>query len=314
VGAPLTYELECGHCGCRFTQQFTPDERASTRHVRCPICGGVLTIAIPVPLVRARPVPSATPPADPKPPPRPSPVPPLPHEPEIESSTLPPELRARHLEPPWPTVYTGLARARNAVYLALPLSFVLLILDLGVRPLADSGDEHFVTNVMLVLLVTQLLPIFVHLTGLIACTAAPVSHGGELARSSARLVGAAALLVTGIVLSGQWLFGLFAAVVLLVFACGVWLGFLERLGRGLGDPELVREVQSYARCFWIGVLVGFLLPGAVAFSEYRSGGSVGWGWRVAAGVWSIWLLIGYLALIRTACRAVAQRAPMRREG
>src|SRR4051794_26427104 len=103
----MQYELECGHCG----YQFVLDVVALPRTTKCTVCGGLLTLAVPVAVV--------PPPAPPEPPAKPKPISP---------PDAPPKTRTRHLAEPWPGVRSALNNAARAVDLTRALFVLFLVL------------------------------------------------------------------------------------------------------------------------------------------------------------------------------------------
>jgi hypothetical protein len=325
VGGPLKYELECGHCG----SVFTLEEAAVTRQVRCPICGGGLTVAVPIPIVPvvppAGPFPPPPapllPPVVPPPPPIPADVPPIPAPPVPapsfpsfspalpDLSDLPPELRAMYLAPPWPSIRTALDRARLATYVSLSLFGLLLFADLVVAGFVGGNERLLFVKALMALALAQMFPLLIHIAVQIVCTAAPATHGGELPETSVWLLGLAMPAAAGLVLADMALLAVLVGGGMALLSFMLWLRFLGRIGQRLGDRALVAGAWSFSSWFWTGFAVGMFLVCA----SLRGGVGDGWSWlgRAFAGGIGLRLLVGYAALLRTASLAVARRGPVR---
>jgi hypothetical protein len=218
-----------------------------------------------------------------------------------------------HLEAPWPVVRSGLGWAMSAAYLALPLYVLFLCVDLVARPVAQAGDRQMVVNALVVLALAQLLPILIHTVGQIICTAAPVAYGGQLAATSAWLLGLGAVGLTGLLLPDLKLYAAVGGGGMMLLSFTIWLRFLSRLGERLEDRSLIADAGAYSSWFWIGFVVGVVLLGGSALVLARGGvgGELGWFGRAGTGFIGLLLLIGYAVLLRTASLAVARRGPVK---
>jgi hypothetical protein len=222
---------------------------------------------------------------------------------------LTPELRARYLSPPWPSVRTGLERARHAAYVvsALYVFFLLAVLVL------EAADRPALPQALIVLALAQMFPIVLHTVGQIVCTAAPSGHGGELAVTSVWLLGLAALALLGLLVPGAEYLAALGGCGMGFLSFQIWLRFLGRLGEGLDDGELAEAAWAFGRRLWLGFVVGLLLLGGSALTDApRAGGSCfDWLLRVFAAAIALRLFVGYAALLQAASLAVARRGPVR---
>ncbi len=329
MAAPPEYELECGHCGSAFTLEAG----AVARQVRCPVCGGSLTVAVPIPVVPVTPAaePGAVPPPTPAaavrplpaywtpaaPPPESEPAPvPAPGFPALspappDLSDLNPALRARYLRPPWPAVRNGLGWARLSAYVALPIYGCFLVVGLVVAPVVPAGGQELVARVLVGLTLIQVVPMLIHTIGQIECSSAPASYGGALAAKGAFLMGSAAPVMVGSLVPDLLPAVAVCGGVLLLLSFALWLRFLGRLGQRLGDRALVVDTWSFGSWLWIGSAAGlFLLGGAVMVTAVSGIRGLGWLCRAGTGAIGLLLLAGYPGLLRTASVAVARRGPV----
>jgi ABC-type amino acid transport system permease subunit len=288
----MTYELECGHCGCFFTL----DGRSLARSVKCPVCGGTLTVAIPVPKTPPKPTP---------PPPKPPAVPaPVPTAPPVPAGTPEPEICL-----PWPIVRTWLNTARTATDFARPCYLLFLCLDLFLFSFApDARKEGAVVRMLAMLGAALLIPGLIHIACQIACCQVPRTHGADFARTSVVL-----LLIAFVAGSGLFERSAPLAVVLAVLfmlsSCGVWLLFLILLGERLRVRELGVKATAFVWHFSFGVIgASALLCGAFLAEQVRAGILV-WIGQAGAGVIGFVLLCRYSALLNTATFAVDRHAP-----
>lgn len=316
----MKYELECGHCG----SSFVLEEGAVTRQVRCPICGGMLTVAVPIAIVPpvapavAPPPPSTPTPPEPEPPP-PAPPPPAPDpvpsfpafapaRPDLYD--LAPDLRARYLLMPWPDVRTGLNLARFGAYLAIPFYVLLVAMNLVVGPLARPGDELFLQNATFGLLLVQLLPALVHFVGQLSCLRVPASHGAQTLRTSIWLLCVSLVGLIGAFMPDLHIVASFGTAAMVLVSFGLWLAFLARLGQRLDDRPLMTAAWSYSSWFWVGLFVGLFLVVGSYYSKREGAVFLSWCLRGAAGAVGLLMLAAYASLLRTASLAVARRGPV----
>jgi hypothetical protein len=285
----MTYQIECGHCREVIA---LPDE-AIGRSVPCPACGGMLAVVSPVPTIPAVPAP---PELD---------FPALKRDTQLLADAKP-EVRARYLNPPWPTVRRGLFVSLYALHIAMILYVPFLIGELVLVRLDPPGVAGpVVRRAVLLLVVAQLAPILFHAAGQLLCAHVPRSHGSRLVRASVALQVCGALVLVGYPLVG--VYAVVASVLILLVSYGAWLTFLARLGRNLSDPRLARHAWSYSSLFWSGLAVVAAL-GVGAF--IARGGTVMWLCDAAAAVIGLVLLSAYHALLRTALRGVARYGPV----
>ncbi len=292
----MRYDLECGHCG----YQFVLDVGALPRTVKCTVCGGVLTLAVPIP-IDPPPVPPAPKPPPPKPPRPRRPVPP------VSDADEPDEPLARPLAEPWPLVRTWLDAERVITGLGLSLYFVFLVMDLFVVPGERTAEAVFV-RALVVLAAALLLPAIFHLGSQIILASTPAAHGGRVAHISAGLfVLALILTIFGVIAREPGAVALAVAVAFVSF--GFWLAFLGRLGRRLGDDELTDAARAYRVWFPFGVVVFAALLMCAVMAATAPSPPLVWIGRAAAGVVGLVLLRLYAALLRLAVDAIDRRAP-----
>ncbi|MCI0700382.1 MAG: hypothetical protein L0241_04810 [Planctomycetia bacterium] len=309
----MQYELECGHCGYRFALE----ERTLVRSVNCLVCGAMLTVAVPVPIIPDEP------PTPPAPPPTLPPEVPPPPEPAEELSFPPlvpdrpalgylnPWERVRHLTPPWPQVYHALDRNRIVTYLTCAFYIFYLSLVLVVLPMMSAAEQTVSVTLLSCMSVIFLLPVAVHAINQTACLKVPATHGGEMVSVSLIVLIVSPLAVLFACLSGSiWRLFIGVAVVTIPISLSFWLAFLIRLGNRLGDHDLKTAAESYAFWFWFGLLTMLALVIGGYLGEQARSGLIAWSSRAGAGVIGLLLLWNYSSLLYTASLAVARRAPV----
>jgi hypothetical protein len=282
----------------------------AARSVACPVCGGVLTVAVPV-------VPPPAPPPPPPPPP-PAPVrPPAPAKPPTapgDLDDLHPEDRAWHLVPPWPIVRTALSSARVTATIAKWLIFLIL----GVAYIAavttqrnSRGDEEPVVGVCAGVLLV--LPALVHLANQFACVQVPRVYGGRLVRGCVVCLGFSFCGLLGLPLTPMPAALLLGAVSVLgmVISCGLWVAFLARLGERLGDRALCAGMRSFTVWYWLGsVSIVTLFAGPYLAHGKSERGVLLWCCWAGAGATTAFLLHRYALMLGRAVRAIARRGPV----
>jgi len=295
----MQYELECGHCGF----QFVLDATALPRTVQCSVCGGKLTIAIPVPV--------APPPAPVLPPevPKPKPSAPKPVADEGEPAEPAPEGL-------WPIVSEWLDVARSAAVFGRVLCALAVGLDLLVCPFGNAPDSA-VARLLALLGVALLIPALMHVGVAVIAAQTPPAYGGWMVRGCLGLLflsplaggcvhdgakGSPDSVVTG---------ATFAAVALCVAAAFVlWLRFLVRLGRSLRDDALAGAAKEFYMWFPLGLVLATTFLTGAAVAETAKVGPLAWLGRAAAGAVVVVSLRHYAAVLRIAVVAVG-RAPYR---
>lgn len=294
----MPYDLECGHCG----YQFVLDADPLPRTVRCTVCGGLLTLAVPRPL--------ALPPAPPLPEPPPAPPKPVPPRP-VPGADTPPKARAKSLTEPWAAVRRSLKFARVSVVVAVALSVPPWLLSTFVTPFAPEAPFGQGERVWVAwLIVALLVPIVCHLGAQFRCmTKVPESYGSAFAGTSCVLSVMGVLSSATLKLSdGGMIFG-FVFFPLGFTALGLWFAFLVQLGEGLGDRALPKAARAYPAWLVFGlVLVGVLLVAAVGAGRTGNVPQVR-NCRAGAGLIYLFLLWNYAGLLRTAVDAIDCRAP-----
>lgn len=232
-------------------------------------------------------------------------------------SDLAPESRARHLREPWGAVRNGLDHARTATYIAVPICALLLCAVFIIAPLVQHsrGDRELVKYGSWVLAALQVFPLIIHTVAQIICTRAPVSYGGQLAASSAWLLGLSAIFLAALLMSDLPLYAALLGGGLMLASFSAWLRFLARLGQRLDDREMMAASWSYNSWFWIGFALSvFLLLCSTAFVSDPDAAPIRWMLQVAPGVMALLLLVSYGSLLRTASLAIARRGPVRPKG
>lgn len=287
----MQYELECGHCGF----QFVLDVSELPRSAKCTVCGGVLTLAVPI---EPLPVPKPPPARAPDHTPLPFPVPPLVDEVPIG--------RPRKLAEPWVTIRLWLNTARVATDFGRALCGVFLFFDLIVCSVGPRPNGLMWFPMMLG--TALLLPGIVHIGSQVVLLQTPRTHGGDLAVASVGFLVLSVLLGLGLSKHNESGALTMAAVSALV-AAGMWIEFLVRLGQSLRDDALVSAVRTYRVWFWFGLVpAGLFLVGAF-IAEQNKLALLVWLGRAGVGAIVIVLLGKYSAVLDTAARAVARRAP-----
>lgn|GEM_PF-2610002 len=323
------YELECGLCGYLFTLE----ESALTRLVKCSVCGGVLSVAIPVPItpespvrpppipfapkspILPRPVPSVpptpgplAPPSKPSEEPAPRFTPPVPDWPEPSELEL--EERALRLSPPWSSVRNGLQTARTAARLSLILAIPLVGLVLIVGSVADVPQRSTIRLLTWIVALGQLFPAAVHMSGQFACMKVPRQYGSRFASASLCLVWIAIVCLISFDAPYAATVAIVGSATAWLASCGFWFAFLARLGRQFGDYALEESVRWFALACVVGGIVIANLLFCAHLATYLGSTSVGGILRVGASLVGLWLLNRYAPLLRTASLAVARHAPV----
>ena len=296
----MQYELECGHCG----YQFVLDVTALPRTTKCTVCGGVLTLAVPVPIASpARKAPAPPPPAPAKPPP----PPPLP----APAGADPSDDRARRLVEPWRSVHYGLWLARVATIVAVPVCVPLLCVGSFLTPFVPPAQRGPVENVLWVLLAAHFGPAALHLAGQLRCLDSALKlPNARLVVASCVLSIASCLSPIGLTMTNSPAVAVSAFVVMNLAAFGAWTVFLARLGTRLGDDDLTFAVRAFVLWFAFGTVQAVtLLAGAYLAAGAERPVTAGC-FRFAASAIGFFLLYKYSAVLRTAMRAVARRAPV----
>jgi hypothetical protein len=211
-------------------------------------------------------------------------------------------------------VLTALDAARRAVYLAR----ALLVLYLGLVLVAsrlDSAldrrpeDDAWVRAVGAALFILAL----VHLYCQLVCAGLPGSFGGGLASGSLWMLTFAPLICfVGFL---DWhpsaLLFAFCGAWAIVIGQGLWLLFLVRLGARLGDEKLRSEGWSFMKRYWCGFLLALVVVSMAVAERPGRSGKLAWWAPAWVGVTGVILLRHYTALLWTATRTVARRAPVR---
>ncbi|QJW92973.1 hypothetical protein [Frigoriglobus tundricola] len=316
----MTYELECGHCGYRFTL----DDGAVTRSVKCVVCGATLTVAVPVPVASEAALPATpvlAPPVPPPEPPTPPPRPPAPPEPEFrprfpplgpdrpELDGLEPEERGRFLAPPWPTVCGALDSARTFTMVGGVLYACVVALDLLLLPFVPTKGMTSVGRFLALAAGSLLLPAVMNTICQYRCTFVPRVYGSPWAVASLVTLPLAFVayiqsIQIGIVLAVT------SAAGLVVVAAGIWLRFFTQLAQRLDDRAMMTEAWSYASWFSAGTVVSIALLGCASLGERVGAVPFTWAFKAAVAAIGGRLLWGYAELLRTTTRAIAGRGPV----
>jgi hypothetical protein len=288
----MQYEVECGHCGF----QFVLDVSEVPRTVKCAVCGGTLTLAVPVPI---------GPPAPP--PPAPKPRAPLPPPALALPPAEPAPVRPRRLEHPWETLRQALHWARATTNFASVLVILLTVVTLLVGPRVAPAPlgSQVPTGIGWALLLLAV----VHTACQALCTRAPRNYGRPLANASLLVLPSVGV---GVLSWSPDRIGVIAALMTGVgftISFGFWLAFLAQLGRSLGDDALARAARSYRVWlpFGLVLLLTFLTLALVAAQTPRP--PLVWFGRTAASVLAIVLFRQYAAVLRLAVNALEHRAP-----
>jgi hypothetical protein len=288
----MTYQIECGHC----REMISLPEDAMGRSVPCPACGGMLAVVSPVPTIPAVPAPAELD------------FPSLKRDTQLLADAKP-DVRARYLNPPWPTVRRGLFLSLYALHVAMILYVALLVGKLVLVRLDPPGVVgRVVERAVLLLVIAQVVPILFHAAGQWCCAHAPRSHGSRLVGASVALQVCSALALMGYPLVG--VYAVAGSVLLMLAAYGVWLTFLSRVARNLRDPLLARRAWSYASLFWSGLAMAAALAAGAFLGTLAGGSLVVWLCHAAAGAIGLVLLTAYRSLLNTALRGVARYAPV----
>jgi hypothetical protein len=202
-------------------------------------------------------------------------------------------------------VREGLNGARAIADLAAVLYAISLSLLL-VGTAAAGGARDAPERWLGCLAPAIVLPAFLHAIFQGMCALAPRTHGGRLVVGGLCMQGCSLVVLGGLSSNPARVSFVVAGAVALVVAFGLWLAFLARLGRRLGDPELQLAARSYSSWFWGGCVVSV---GLVYFSVLAVA-DVALLARAATGVIGLVLIRGYSRLLRTAIRAIGLRAPV----
>jgi hypothetical protein len=200
--------------------------------------------------------------------------------------------------------------ARTATAFGLSLFVFFMFVDLFLLPFAGPRQQNAVVELLKIMGFAMMLPAAVHLVSHVGCVAVPRSHGGDVARLSAALLGFS--VIAGVLLLEYRGHAVVASacVVLALVSFGVWLVFLDRLGGHLGDDDLKLAARSYTLWFWFGLIQSAVLLGGAYFASREGLGPLAWFGRAAAGAIGFVLLRGYADLLRRAVRAIDLRAPL----
>jgi hypothetical protein len=218
-----------------------------------------------------------------------------------------PESPERRLPAPWGRVQSGLVLARAGAIGAVPFFVLFLLMGLLALPLATPAERAPFVHALWVLAAVHLLPAAVHGVGHTRCLGLSDTHGGQMAASSWVLFLVGGLSLSGLFLPGGEVLVAAAFAVLALAGFAAWLAFLAALARSLGDAPLAAEVRLFAPRFWFGVAGAVaLLCGAWLAERVGARTLVVFGWA-GAGVVGLWLLAGYIRLLRTAAEAVTRR-------
>ena len=303
----MQYELECGHCGYQFAL-VAPLPRS----VQCGVCGGALTLAIAVPV--APPVAPPAPPSPP-PPPRTKPLPPPPPVVDEEDEDEPEE---RTLAEPWPGIRNWFNAARVAADIGCALLVLVVCLDLYVMPVVSATRESTVLRFLMLAGMAIAVAAFPQSSAAFAITRVPRTHGRKWMHASVALLGlslaagALAHRIATVVGSTDSSAAAVAGTTVVLFvgtAFIVWLTFLARLGRGLGDEDLVcTAVSMRAESLAVLAITAIFLTGAVV-AERVGVATTAWLARGAAGVGWIVSLRQYAAILRVVVATIDRRAP-----
>lgn len=301
----MRYELECGHCG----YQFVLGAAELPRTMKCAVCGGVLAIVVAHPVA-----PAVAPPPAPVPPP-PEPVKPKPKSPVpiappfVPAGTDSPEDWSRFAEP-WQSVCFGLWLVRNGAVVAGALWVALHVIGATAILAVPPAQRGRAENLLWVLAAAHLVPAGLHVAGQLRCQAVSDSYGRRFVTAGCvlSLLSCVCPCCLASVNDGEFVAGTTAQAVgaLNLVAFGLWLGFLGRLGDRLRAAELVAAVREFHVRFWAGLalLTAFLVTAYRA----RTGNGPLWMCLIGADAIGFYLLWRYVALLRTATRAVARRA------
>jgi hypothetical protein len=295
VAGPQKYELECRQCGFRFVLERNPMVRTAD----CPICGEHLTVAWPVP------VPPPPPPAPPKPAPVPVKYTPLPLPARDWSEPDEPDPSADDSPTKWLAVRAALDRTRFAAQFATVLLAVLVLVDLVSFVLLNRAEQLLGSGAASCLVIVQILPVVIHLSGQVTCARLPGADGGRLARMSLWLLGVAVVapcwccaLKPGGVAVG-------VLVVLVLGSFGMWLVFLAYLGVRLSARSLASAARVFRVWYMFGtILCAALLGMAYVASEDRVTTAAGC-FQFGAILVGFFLLSRYVALLHIADRVLA---------
>lgn len=293
------YELECGHCGYLFT--IEGDTR--TRSVKCPVCGGVLTVAIAIPVV------PETPPAPPPPTPVFAPLPPPTFSRKRDLESLPPHRRAEYLSEPWWDTYRALKQATLATDIARYCSVLYLCFALFMIMLLPPAEQREIWKCHACVAILFILPIAIHALQQLSCALALPMQVSQFAIASLVVLGLASLPLVWFV-STQQVFAMAVCGVLLLMSFGFWLWFLRRLGQNLGDDNLVHYMEVLTWQFAARFVLALAL-GIGGFLAMREGVALAsWVCQSTVGVIVLLILWEYSRLLRGVAMAIARRGPL----
>lgn len=182
-------------------------------------------------------------------------------------------------------------------------------LDLFLIPFAAPRGENAVMQMLSFVGPVMMLPAAVHIVSHVGCVAVPRSHGGDVARLSAALLGFSAIAGVCILSYRGEIVVIVGCLAFAVTSFGVWLVFLGRLGEQLGDEDLVGAARTYTLWFWVGLSQAAVLLCGAYVADRVGAGPLVWFGRAGAGVIGFLLLRHYGSLLRTAVRAIDHRAP-----
>lgn len=298
----MQYELECGHCG----YQFVLDVVALPRAVKCAVCGGVLTLAVPVPV-----------PPKPAPPKSATPVPhkpvPGPKPPTPARGDSVPEIRVRCLAPPWETVRFALGWARATTDLASILLVALTAITLVAGPRVQAAVWWATGGLPACVCTAFLLFVVVHAVCQWQCLEVPMAYGWKKVNASLALLPSAGIGVLGWCPGWAGVFFTLASTAALIGSLMFWLAFLTRLGQRLSDEDLADAARSFRVWLPFGlVLLATFLTTALVAAGAPSPPLV-WFGQAAAGALATVLLRQYATLLRTAVEAIDRCAPAARD-
>lgn len=298
------YELECGHCGYVFTLEL----EARTRSAKCPVCGGVLSLAFEMPVA---PVPPPPPP--PHAPPPYSPTEPAPRR-KRDPDRLPPDRRVAYLAPPWREIYHATTRAALATNLIGVWSLLYFCVPPFIGFAGMPGDRRVIWQFHAGAALLILLPGAFHsLHQLRAARAGSAPDGGGFAVASSITLCVVAVLLSCILSGPELLAAGIACVGLVLAAMVLWARFLRRLGERLGDDQLMELARLFRWRLAAAVAAALMLTSGGFLPARTVPGVLFWGGQLAAGVIGLLLLRGYAVLLHTAADALARIAPVEAE-
>jgi hypothetical protein len=306
--------LPCPHCSHPLS---VPEEMAG-REFPCPLCGKTLSVAAIAPPA----VPTAAPQFDfseveEKPL---SDSPPKPYRNTVDLE------RVSQLLPEWKRAWNGLKITCLAVKLLIPV-YVLRVLAYTVLPTRYGEEYEGVLAIGILLFsVSQFLVILVHLSGQFMCTRLPENYGTWTARRSLYLsIAAIVAVMSFLVVQTIELFTseslpdfvmvaatilLFLSPILIVYSCWYWIGFLRKLGSGLGRYELVAVARGFMMWLWVVFFLHVFAAIVMLKSSGKTGVLLGACFGLCLGILTTIALFSYHRVLRTALVIVARRAPV----